>query len=151
MAELIFSRLQLLRKNFPHAPITMAGSWEATRSALYTLPPPDVVLLDLTLPDSLMPQTIARIAEIEETAPVVVFTGSRADQVRPLLLGRDVEILEKNPRTIRDNGIFAAAFARAIARFRKRFDSSLDPDDRGKRLDGIIQRLMEVSNGPKET
>jgi DNA-binding NarL/FixJ family response regulator len=57
--------------------LTVVGSAESGRSALDRAPglAPDLVLLDLRLPDMLAPEVVAGLRELVPTARVVVFTA----------------------------------------------------------------------------
>lgn len=141
MAGLLFTELDAIRKTFPDSPITIVGSYKAMQFALMTKPAPDIVILDLGLPDSPMTETISSVGEIEKIAPVVIVTGSHSDQVRPLLPAVDVEILHKDKNLFNGNKLILA-IGRALARFGKQ----LKGDDfaiRMERIDGFIVKLKE--------
>lgn len=141
MAGLLFSELEMIRRTFPDSPITMAGSYKGMLLALMTNPAPDVVILDLTLPDSRMTETISSIGEIEKIATVVIVTGSHPEQVQPLLTNPDVEILHKDKSLFQGNSLILA-IGRALSRFGKQLKGD-DFSVRMERIDGFIVKLKE--------
>ncbi|MFA7430487.1 MAG: diguanylate cyclase [Rhodospirillaceae bacterium] len=70
-------RIQLLERDANAFEVLMADSLESARRAIVERPEghPDVVLLDLNLPDSSGLETVRRMRRIVPDAPVVVLTG----------------------------------------------------------------------------
>lgn len=74
---------------------------------LVLVSPPDLIILDLTLPDSNARQTITQISVLDELAPVIVLSGSK-EHFFPCLRAGAMDFLWKN--TYVQNGIEAFWF-----------------------------------------
>ncbi len=95
--EVIRRLYEMCQKSF-HGEVDfeVAGTWAEGLQAV-TTHPPDVVLLDLNLPDSKQPQTEQHIAEkCDSWPPIIVLTGAEDKELRRrcILLGAD-DFMEK--------------------------------------------------------
>jgi DNA-binding NtrC family response regulator len=119
---------------FPGSRITPVRSMGEARLIIDRTPSPDVVLLDLTLPDSMIEETLARIESIEDRSPVVIVTGTSKDRVLRLLKGRRVEIAEKDV-IFRERGALVKFVGRAMEAWR---------GQRFQRLDALIAQAKAL-------
>jgi CheY-like chemotaxis protein len=91
-------------KFFGEVKCDLAHSWEEG-IRMIALDPPDVVLIDLTLPDSSEPETIERIRAVTSDPgfpPVLVFTANAIDlglRARCIMAGAD-DFVVKDARPI---------------------------------------------------
>jgi DNA-binding NtrC family response regulator len=108
-------KLEIIRSSFPDAEITLVGTFAHALAAVNSYPVPEVVLLDLSLPDSSFADTLARVGEIEAQSAVVIVTGHPASKVREILQSPEIEIVEKTPDMLTSN-ILIAAIVRALTR-----------------------------------
>lgn len=97
MAASIQSALSIVKDRFPDATVTIASTLAAGRAFIDSIPAPDVVVLDLELPDSGWRATVSLVDVIEERSPVVIITGHPEGIIRELLTNPAVEILSKGP------------------------------------------------------
>lgn len=100
MATAIRDRLEMLRLRFPDARLTCVSNFKDGIDVVSQIPHPDVVLLDIGLPDSAWETTIANVHEFENRSPVLIVTGHSEDTVRERLkrAGQpDIEVLRKDP------------------------------------------------------
>lgn len=124
---------------FPGSIVTVAHEMEEALSAIRTVPLPDIVLLDLSLPDSTIEETILRIDEIESQCPVLIVTGHAIDRVRKLI-ARPVEVVEKI--NLNEPGLIIRVMIKVIAAWHEgRFD----------RIQRNLLRMREIVNGATET
>lgn len=94
--------------------------------------PPDVMLLDLSLPPLTPRETLSHLDALEDRLAVVIVTGHTESEVRAIIGSkRDTPVVMKTPELIKDNGgilhraIVAAASAlldRKYAKARARID-----------------------------
>lgn len=111
----------LLKKyleGLPDTELEVVRDLEAARKAYERIPPPDIVTLDLLLPDSAAEQTLAEIAKIKQINPhgcVVVMTGISTDpniQDKSLTAGADGFITK---RVVGNRSGFLEAIANVLA------------------------------------
>ena len=122
-----------------NSPVVIAELFEAAR-IINRNPPPDVVLLDLSFPESNMEQTLARLDEFEERSIIVLVTGAKRHQIEAIIGTRVVEIVEKN-NSIFDDSIFKT-IARAVnARRDKKSEERLN------KIDDALQKFYSLENG----
>lgn len=142
MANAILDKLEFLRARFPTARLTCVGTFREGVDVVSQIPHPDVVLLDLGLPDSEWRQTIARIDEFEKRSPVLIVTGHPEDKVRELLAingAARIEVLRKDPGMW---GPLIEYVARAMARGKS---------DNMERITENLRLLREmIDNAPIE-
>lgn len=86
---------QLLRF-YPDALIVLAPTLTKAKQYLAEEPPPDVVILDIGLPDSVWRETLSEVPDIETRAGVIIVTGHPVDEVRTFLDAPNVEIVHKD-------------------------------------------------------
>lgn len=135
MAEAIRDKLGILHRKFPDARITIVGNWKDGIDVVSQVPHPDVVLLDLGLPDSEWKLSIERVDEFDRRSPVIIVTGHPEDKVKELLLlanSPHIEVLRK------DAGMWGKlidCIARAMARHKT---GSMD------RIADNIRKLREM-------
>lgn len=144
MAEWVQQHIEPLRAAFPRAVIEIVSTWLAAQSAIACEPPPNVTLLDLTLPDSTMLETIARVSIIEQRSAVVIITGHKTEDVEALLVDSRVEVLHKSPSLFMPGSIIRAIY-RALAR-----KEMADEQQRFKGLREILSTLAEKGYGPSK-
>lgn len=114
MAQLLAKLMGPIRESFPGSEIQIVHNFEDARRVIQAIPPPDIALLDLSLPPLRREDTIARLHEIEGRCAIVIVTGHPAEEVRRLLGSRDIPVVHKSPSMIKN--IFAAMHY-ALARF----------------------------------
>lgn len=144
MAEWVQEHIKPLRAAFPRATIEIVNTWLAAQAAIASDPPPNVTLLDLTLPDSTMHETIARVSIIEQRSAVVIITGHKTEDVEALLVDRRVEVLHKSPSLFAPGNIIRAIY-RALER-----KSMADEQQRFRGLRDILSTLAEKGYGPSK-
>jgi len=115
MALWVTKHLDPLKEAFPRASIAVVHTWADAEKVIAADPPPNVALLDLSLPDSKMVETINRVPMIEERCAVVIITGHNKDDVEKLLVDKKVEVLEKKP-SLFGTGTIIRAIVRAWER-----------------------------------
>jgi CheY-like chemotaxis protein len=138
MAQLLEKLVKPLRQHFPNSEVILANRMEQALSILSTFPSPDVMLLDLTLPDSTLEQTIAKIDQIEGQCPVVLVTGHAREKVLKLL-GRDIPIVEKAPAMLETN-ILVRVIVKAVEVWQA---------SRWSRITRNLNRMKEIANAPE--
>lgn len=74
-ADLIKTTLAPIMERFPDGEILLAGTMRAAEEIASNVPHPDIVILDLSLPDSTREQTLATIPRFLDRSPVLVITG----------------------------------------------------------------------------
>lgn len=126
MGKMLVERIGFLRSHFQRAEISLVETLADARRVLLIYPRPDMIVLDLGLPDSLWEETVAAAPELDSKSPVVIVTGHPEDQVRALLKCPEVEIIMKDP-SLWDHLIAAVARAlfRGFSRSRKQVDENL--------------------------
>lgn len=141
MANAIVLKLEMLRGRFPDAKITSVGTWAAGIDVVSQVPHPDVVLLDIGLPDSKWEESISNVDEFERRSPVLIVTGHAEEKVKALLslANPNIEVLHK------DHSMWSKLIeyvARAMARGKS---TSMD------RITENIRILREmIANAPNE-
>lgn len=99
MADAIREKLSVLQHKFPDSRITIVGTWKDGIDVVSQVPHPDVVLLDLGLPDSEWRNSIERVDDFDRRSPVIIVTGHPEEKVRELLLlanSPHIEVLRKD-------------------------------------------------------
>lgn len=144
VAAVIERTIGRLREWFPDAVIQAVTSWADAIRYINADPAPDLTLLDLTLPDATMHESIARVKHLEERTAVVIITGQKRETVEERLIDSEVEILEKNPSLWAGDGIIRA-MARAMLR-RNRVAS----EARFSRIDDYLTRIKANLNASPE-
>lgn len=93
--ELILARLDKVRAFFPNSKIILVDTMLKALACVAEYPSPDVALLDLSLPDSTIRETIDQIPTFERVCPVVIVTGHMPSTVQELLGNKKIEIVQK--------------------------------------------------------
>lgn len=89
-------------------------------------PPLDIVILDGTLSDIDMTETIQNVKQIEDHAPCFVLTGYRKEDVEKMLADAQashIEVVQKGPGVF--NGMLYKIISRVITRWHQRHDRKL--------------------------
>lgn len=134
MADWLTSCMGDIRASFPLAVIETAKTWKEAKAIIFGEPPPTIVLLDLTMPDSDSMHTLSQVPLIEGRSALVIVTGRTKEEVDRILGAHTVEILQKGPsmtaRSIIAGMLNAMKSKRAVAR-----------EDRFAALDAIVREL----------
>lgn len=141
MATLLAHIVDPLLQRWPDSQIIVTHTWSAALQELQSLPIPDLVLLDLSLPDSTIERTIERIGEVEDRCPLVIVTGHYSEQVKKLLKEREIEVVEKI-----DALSFGETLIKAIVR-----EINYWHDRKNTRINRIrdnLNQLQVLTNGP---
>lgn len=133
--EVISRKLAMLSSKWPDASVTLAATMKAAREYLALSGYPDLVFLDLKLPDSEIEQSIAAALEIEPHAPVIIMTGF-PDEARRLLGTSPIEVIPKDENFARGNSIFES-IGRALFRHAA-----------SDRINENLRRLRELIDSP---
>lgn len=146
MAHAMRDKLEMIRRKFPDAKTTIVGTWKDGIEVVSQVPHPDVVLLDLGLPDKEWRQAVADVDQFEKKSPVLIVTGHPEEKVKELLAlanAPHIEVLRKDP------GMWSKLIefvSRAMSRHKT---SSMDRISGNIRLLGEILREM-TENAPTE-
>lgn len=101
MQEALSLIIDPLLKHFEGSSLTKTGSLTEAMAIISKYPYPDIVILDLTLNDSGMEATIAKLDDIEERAPLVIVTGYQVEFVETLIKSaRKYEIISKHDKSL---------------------------------------------------
>lgn len=113
MADTLHVAFKRLLCLYPDALIILAPNLAKAKQYLAEEPPPDVVILDIGLPDSTWMETLAEVPSIEERSGVIIVTGHPESEVRAFLNAPEVEIVHKDNTMWRN---LIAAFVRLFER-----------------------------------
>lgn len=136
--QIIFERLvKPLTEHFKGSTVTVASRLRDAMQIIAGYPPPDIVILDLNLPDSAMAETIKRLDEIEERCPLIIVTGYSTDLVRGLIKSqREYEIVQK------DENLYTK-LAKAVVAVFSAWHRKKEQQDRQEQQDRI-DRMEEI-------
>lgn len=145
MADYISKLLDPIRREFPGSTITIVHDFEAAKVVIQSSPPPDVFLLDLTLPPMNAEETLSRLHEIEGRSPYVILTGHTEEYVRRALGEKKATVLYKD-QIVQNPGLLFRAMHRVIEIFFQ--------EDRVQERYAItfarLERLKKLEYAPKE-
>lgn len=113
-------------ENFPNSTIQIATHLYEALDVVARTPAPDIVLLDLSLPDSTMENTIAKLTQIEDRSPVVIVTGHARESLESLLAGRDTEFIQKQDADFFKSGYIIGIILRVLQRRKRRDFEQMD-------------------------
>lgn len=116
MADYLSRMVAPLRAAFPGSEVEIVATLDAALAACQRSQPPDVVLLDLTLPPHGPEEVIAHIHKVEDRSPVVIVTGHSREYIERITAGMDLQIVFKND-LVRDSGMLFKAIHRAVEVF----------------------------------
>lgn len=116
MAHYIGRLMKPIRDEFPGSTVTTVATFDAAMEIISEINPPDIVLLDLTLPPLSPAETIARLHEIEDRSPVVIVTGHPKEHVEKLLGEHQAEVVYKTDM-LKGSGVLFRAILRAVEKF----------------------------------
>lgn len=137
---LIERTVNVLLKAFQGSMITPVPNWTDALVVLSRDDPPDVAVIDLGLPDSVIEDTISRLKEVEAVCPVVVVTGCADAETIKIIESMGIEVIMKSPDfTLR---IVRAIGRLLISRKTKHAEKAL-----GEQADSIrsnIARIKEI-------
>lgn len=134
MAQWLDSCMGDIRASFPLAVIEIAKTWGEAKAIIFGEPPPTIVLLDLTMPDSDSMHTLSQVPLIQGRSALVIVTGRSKEEVDSILGPQTVEILHKGPEMTARSiiaGMLRAMKNKAQTARKERFAE----------LDGIIKAL----------
>lgn len=114
MLELIIAPIL---KEWPNSTITKVRSFAEAEKIINSLPFPDVAIVDLTLPDSSMEQTIKNLSTLNARCPVVIITGHPREALIRLGLPFDAPVVFKNDEI--NPNVIVNAIARALILYRQ--------------------------------
>lgn len=130
--------LEPLRLAWPDCVIIKADTFEQAVAIANKLPSPDVILLDLSLPDSTMESTLLRLSELSNRCPVVIITGHREESLKSAGFKDEVPVIFKDSSFIGEKIIRAICIAITVFR-----------QNEWDRMERNIQRMKELSgNAP---
>lgn len=138
-AKLMEELVKPLKDRFPGSSVILAERMVDALAIIMQDPSPDIVMLDLSLPDSNWKDTILKLDEIEDRAPVVIVTAHPEQAVRDLMEGRDTPIVDNGPGFI---DRILTTIIRAIIGWRERKRTKLDAT-----LDEMRRMLNEPAIG----
>lgn len=123
-------------RKWPQSSKQFVKTFEAALEIANREPAPDIILLDLSLPDSTMESTIDRLDMFWDRSPVLIVTGHTPDEVREAMKDHAVPVLYKQDMVNNDG----YGLIKAIA-------STMDLWHRAKfeRMEKNIQRLREIA------
>lgn len=99
--------LEPLLKRWPNSKIIAVRKLVEAFEIIKNFPYPDIILLDLTLIDSTLENTISRIDEMEGNAPVVVITGHSKHEVESLMKDHQTPVVYKDESLAGGSGLIA--------------------------------------------
>lgn len=151
VAEWVERCQQPIRDTFPGAKIQKAYSWvdfrdsngqfhTGAKTIIFSDPPPTIVLLDLTMPDSDAMTTLSQVPAIEDRSALLLVTGRSREEVEGILFPRKVEILSKSEEGSMMPKTILAAMIRALKRRAS--------ESRFTAIEGILERLYSKGYGP---
>lgn len=143
MAAVLAHKVDKLRRWFPKAEVLTRHTMAEALALISIDPPPDSILLDLSLPDSDMKETISRVASFTQRSAVVIITGHTGHEVEELLIGQEVEVLRKTGPVFQSDDIIRA-IVRAMMR-RKTVQS----EQRMAKFAQVLQQLQEIQDAPQ--
>lgn len=116
-AEIIERLVEPLRSHFGQCTIRKVSTLAAALKEAQRIPPYDIILLDLTLPDSTIEETINKISELESHSAVVIVTGNPAARAK-MPEDRPTVLIEKNIPGI--GGLIIESIVKAISNWKWR-------------------------------
>lgn len=134
-----------LMAEFPGSTIIISNTLAGALVHLSEMPYPDIALLDLTLDDATIEQTIASIPRMQETCPVAIVTGHSKEKVKELLGDIEVPIIEKDPQIWRRGDWMSNPVIQAIVNLMR---GRKDRDDFATIWDNL-KRMEEIANDGK--
>lgn len=117
--DLIRRTLCTLERVCGRVEVTATNTFASAARIVADKVPQDIVVLDLTLSDSTMEQTLARLAEIEGNAPTVIVTGTPRTLVERYLGLPSVPVVEKGPELF-TKGYLTGIVVNAITAWHRR-------------------------------
>jgi CheY-like chemotaxis protein len=98
----------LVRKlidKFPGSIVQVVTTMAAALALAAEVIPPDVMLLDLSLPPLTPPETLSHLDTLEDRLAVVIVTGHTEAEVRAIIGSkRDTPVVMKTPELLDNNG-----------------------------------------------
>ena len=139
---------RLVREHLADAPGAQGFALEdcptlALAAAAFARTPPDVVLLDLSLPDSFGLETLVRWQELAPTLPVIVLTGSDDEAMAVAAVREGAQDYLIKGRI--DGDLLAQAIRYAIERKRGQEALRLINDDLERRVEERAGELLEAN------
>lgn len=113
MADLMERLVKPLLSHFPGSQVTVAHKLVDALLTVRAYNAPDIVLLDLTLPDSDIENTMNHIDEIDSRCAVVIVTGHSRERVKQMLLNDSIPIVDKSA-AITNPGMLARVIVKAF-------------------------------------
>lgn len=134
LGTLMVRAIGRIRSAFPEAVIMLVKQFAVAMREIESLEPPDVLFLDLTLPDSDFEHTASAIDAIDERVSVIVVTGQREERVREFVKSKQVQIKEKDNSLWTTDGLLRLILT-ALS-FRR--DRNQVIEERFQRLDRLL-------------
>lgn len=97
MARMLAHLMDPIRAEFPNSEVDMVHNFEDAKRIIQGIPPPDIALMDLSLPPLRHQDTISRFHEIEGRCALVIVSGHSPNEIRKLLGERQIPIVHKTP------------------------------------------------------
>lgn len=94
-ADLVQNTLKPIVDRFPDGEILLAGTMAAAEEIASNVPHPDIVILDLSLPDSTREETLSTIPRFLDRSPVLVITGWPDPDLHEAVLKTGAGLLKK--------------------------------------------------------
>lgn len=137
MQQIIASVIEHIRLAWPNSTVQTAESFDSAIEIVNRLPCPDIVLLDLSLPDSTMEETISRLGQITDRCPVLIITGHTPDELSKAGFEGQVPVMQKGG----DLKLFADTIIRGIALAFASFQQA-----KWGRMESNIQRMKQLAS-----
>lgn len=138
MADTLTIAFKQLLQVYPDALVVLAPTLAKAKQYLSEEPPPDVVILDIGLPDSVWKETLNEVPGIEARAGVIIVTGHPEAEVRSFLNAPEVEIVHKDCSMWKN---LIAAFVRLFERRSKHLE----------RADECLTEVRQLLHGTTTT
>lgn len=121
-AELVQRALYIFSSLLGEPEIIITNTFAAALSIVRGTHPTDIVILDSTLDDSTMQETIKNVRQIEDHSPTFILTGYPKADVEALLAMQDnghIEVVEKGPHVF-TKGFLTGVVSTVISKWHAR-------------------------------
>lgn len=116
-----------LRAAFPTSELMVKRSLSDALEEIGRINPPDITLLDLSLPPHTVEQTLTHLDSMEARTAVVIITGQDRERVQRLLNGRHTPVISKD-EVVRDGGLLIGMIVTAVKIFNRRKWAAMEAD-----------------------
>lgn len=134
VADVLERLVAPLKDSFPGSQVILATRMADALEIIGSIPSPDITLLDLSLPDSSIEETIGRLRDIEAVCPVVIVTGHATERVIAMMGDLKVPVIDKSIALFESN-FLVRAIVRVVEAWQK---------NRWARIDRNLNRMKEM-------